>query len=935
MLIAGIVLILLNVAALAPMATGAVEGAVEENFASFSKDSACANADCTEAEEDWAVSTASRDFYGYSITNVADVMATGAEPTYEKIGPVTYDITTTRTITGYDAAAGELTYNSVKSFECAADTVVSCDTEVSQLNIAFQTQVIGATGMAIEGIMDATKAGFATANLANDLENMQAGIATASTMQSHLAGASALMQSFGMDEASADAAAPDSVADGFWDNFVPGFEAATGMSPMPVYGLESDTTAAFNSATIAFHSALGPNGEDIALTTPLGSTFMAGHCDGFPTENVSAIEADAANMYVNSGTMARATLWGYMAMVDATTPDFSTSGIQTTVARDLAMCGGVGLTFLEMGGGDEMWFMDTTGASVNASTRLANMGITHANETPMDNMAAMLLLFGMDDDPTTEEVDESITGILENDGSAWWGAVDFIGMDAATAMGTYGLDMTAYGGVMTWIGNWLTDQSAVPMVLVDGSDVHMTASLFVNTTFGAEDPLNGGYLDNSLNLGGAWALLGASGGEAVNLDPAVSGNALYGPLGLATDNGAAIFLYGELSGQTPPIDFATMGPGAPMDWNEQTIAALYGVDTNAAAAMRALMMGPIYGTTAESFVPGFLMSSFGTTPYLTQSFNNWLLGWHDPVNAFLATGNPMDTTVGWMSLETNETYYSSPNIANGDGTNYTMCTGEAGDCDQGETLAEDGSTQLSWRNDAMMAATFGLITPESLVGTTGGFLTGDGDKVDVSGYAIADITCPDTSELKGIPVLDCSATVVATERNIQANLLETYSLLDATPGALPVYFGSEISMQAEQVSGLIIAGSSESTFYLDTRAHGSQATAPSMDDLTPVFEIKSSSMIEDGDADEMESAIVQNQDKMTYWTNFDSWIDFVTLFFWVAGIAMVGMGMVGAANASSEDDSLATAAAAEEESKADDTPSEEEASDDEGSEDAE
>ena len=44
-------------AALAPMATGAVEGAVEDNFASFSKDSVCANDDCTEAEEDWASST--------------------------------------------------------------------------------------------------------------------------------------------------------------------------------------------------------------------------------------------------------------------------------------------------------------------------------------------------------------------------------------------------------------------------------------------------------------------------------------------------------------------------------------------------------------------------------------------------------------------------------------------------------------------------------------------------------------------------------------------------------------------------------------------------------------------------------------------------------------------------------------------------------------
>ena len=31
--------------------------------------------------------------------------------------------------------------------------------------------------------------------------------------------------------------------------------------------------------------------------------------------------------------------------------------------------------------------------------------------------------------------------------------------------------------------------------------------------------------------------------------------------------------------------------------------------------------------------------------------------------------------------------------------------GEVAGCDKGETLTEDGSTQLSWRNDAMMAAT--------------------------------------------------------------------------------------------------------------------------------------------------------------------------------------------------------------------------------------
>jgi len=561
--------------------------------------------------------------------------------------------------------------------------------------------------------------------------------------------------------------------------------------------------------------------------------------------------------------------------------------------------------------------LDTTGTAVNAATRLSYMGIT------MDNTAAMGMLFGTPGD-------DNITGLLEiSDDKTDNGAAKFLGDMAAgnmqDAMNTTGIqDPTTLGQVAAWVTGWFNDSTSLPMVLLGGSGA-MTGSLFVNTTFGAEDPLNGGYLSTSLNIGqedgsSLWELLGR---DAIDLDPALSGHILYNETtGLTTQGGAVLFLYGELAGQTPPIF-----DGNSLPWNEATIATMYGLeDENVSSAMRLLMMGDpakagIYGTTAEAKVPGYLMS-IGAMPYLTQSFNNWLLGWQDA-----ATG-------GWLSLETNETYYGSGGVANGDGTNYTMCTGEVNTCDKGETLAEDGSTQLSWRNDAMMAATYGLIMPESLVGTTGGFLTGTGDKVDVSGYAVADITCDGTSEVKGIPVDDCSASVVATERNIQANLLETFTLLDATPGALPVYFGSEISMQAEQLSGLIIAGSSESTFYLDTRAHTSQASTPSMSDLVPVFEIKSSSMIGDSDAEEMESAIVQNQDKMTYWTNFDSWIDFVTLFFWVAGIAMVGIGMVGAANTSSEDDSLATAAAAEEESKAEDAPSEEEDAD-EGGEDAE
>ena len=916
-LIAGIIMVLLNVALLAPMSTGAVRDAVIENFDEFSKESACDDDDCTTAEDDWAVSSSQRDFYGYSITNVNDVMASGATPTYEKIGPVTYDITTTRTITGYDATAGELTYNSVKSFECAEDTTVPCDTEVSQLNIAFQTQVIGATGLAIGGIMDMTKAGFTAGMIANDLENTIPASITASDLEMMLAyntsvagdaaNGSILAGEYFYSLFNQYFAAMNLSGMGTSVNYTQAIQGAQQMAGEPVTfsGTEfSDITHAFNTATM-------PSGENVSMTSSLGVMAFAGHCDANPTENYSMVMADimaAAGdpTAYTSGVMQRGGIWGY-----------ADTDINATIARDHAMCFGVGGQFLNAGGTDDT-YLASNPASVNATRRMANFGFSLDD----NSMALNVLLAGHNT--------SNPTGLLavSEDGTSY-GVANFMSMSTNQTREAFGISEAQHNALALWAGGWLTDVTSLPMVLLGGSG-EMTASLFVNTTFGAEDPLNGGYLENSLNLGGFWGL--PEGRDNIALDPAVSGNALYGPLGLTTSTGSAIFLYGELSGMTPPLNFSTSPPtpGTPMVWDEATIGALYGVDTNAAAAMRALMMGPIYGTTAESFVPGFLMSSFGATPYLTQSFNNWLLGWHDPVSAFLATGNPMDYSAGWTSLETNETYFSSDvlnggvAVMNGDGTNYTMCTGEGGDCDQGETLAEDGSTQLSWRNDAMFAATFGLISPESLVGTTGGFLTGDGDKVDVSGYAIADVDCEDTAAtVKGIPVKTCSASVVATERNIQANLLETYSLLDATPGALPVYFGSEISMSAEEISGLIIAGESSSTFYLDTRAHTNQASTPSMDDLVPVFEIKSSSMIDTDDAEEMESAIVTNQDSMMYWTNFDHPIDFVTLLFWLGGIVLIAVGMVSAANAPEEKEYTADTSEAETESSESDAESSE------------
>ena len=876
-LIAGAVMILLNLVLLSPIATSMVEDAVEDNFETYPYDSACADSECTTAEEDWASSTSDRSYYAWNLTNADAVMA-GEAPVYDMLGPFDYEITITRNIIEFNKSAGTLTYNESKSFACAMDDVEDCNTPITQLNIPFQPQVVGATGLAIEGVMDMTKVAFTTGMMAQDMESMFAGAPTAAAMTQNLADTALFINAtFDMPMEMAEGAAPDALADEFWSQYDAAFQLQAGADYATAMSFDPSFAANFSSdmntdMNYAFYNAMGPGGEDLSLTGALGATMLSGHCSAFPTEDSATILADAANGFVNSGTMTRASLWQYTAMADATTPDF-----EMTIARDWAMCAGVGMTFATLGGGDSDWMLDQTGTAVDAATRLGHMGIT------MDNTAAMVLLFG--------DGDDVITGLLEvNDEGTEYGVAAFLGMEDADAMTAYNLDATTYSALAMWAGGWMTDASSLPMILLGGSG-DMTASLFVNTSFGAEDPLNGGYLDNSLNLGGAWgtALVPASdGAPSIDLDASVSGNILYGPLGLTTATGATLFLYGELTGMTPPLNLATMEPGAPMEWNATTVSALYGVDENAANALRVLMMSVIYG----DFVPGLLIDSFGSNgPYMTMPLNNWLYGWFDPVSMMVAE-DPTAPSAGWATLETNETYYGSNGVSTGPASVYVMCTGHNADCEKGEAVSEDGSNELSWRNTNMMMATFGLITVETLDGTTGGFLTGDGDKVNAGGYAITDVTCSGEGEVKGIPVDECSASVDPTTNPITAKLIKSYSLLDAMTPALPVYFGSEINMKSEEVSGLIIAGDSTSTFYLDTRTGTDLASSPAMSDLQPVFQIVQGSEIEDGDAEDMESAIVQNQEYMGWWMNFDNGFDYVALLLYIGGVALIIMHFV-------------------------------------------
>ena len=913
MLGAALVCLILS-APLSMLSTGAVEGAVEDNFETFPADSACANSDCSEIEEDWATSTGERSYYAWNLTNPTEVMG-GAEPVYEQVGPFDYDITYTREVIELNKDAGTLKYSESKVYTCAEDTRTPCDMEVTTTNIPFQPQVVGATGTAISGIMDLTKAGFAAGAINNEMTSFSAAKVTAEWVSNTMAGGYvAFTDGVTLDATNASIAIGTSWYDQFDGYFaamnLSGMNNMQGMGETITYtqaiqgqqlaaggpaGVSFTGNASITDLTYAFDSAVMPTGDDVSLSGMVGVMVLAGHCDAFPTATYDEVMADAGNGFANVGTMQRASIWGFTVMASETMPD-----INATIANDYAVCFGMGGMFANVfGGGDDDWFMDQSGTAVDASTRMMNyLGVD------IDNTIAMGLLFGGDGT-------EAPTGLLAtNEDATAFGVATFIGMDAATAMSTYGLDMAQYSAIATWVGGWLTSQSALPMVLLGGTGT-ITAEEFVNVTLGGPDPINGGYLTYSLNAGGAWgtALLPTSPqGTPVSVDAATAGNMLYGQLGVATTTGATLFLYGELTGMTPPIDFTTMGPGAPMEWNDATVSMLYGVDANAAAALRMLVRDAVY----TGFVPDFLVSLTSDGPYKTQTVNEWLFGWRDPVSAFVA-GDITDPTLGWSKLETNLTYYGSGGLSTGPATTYTICTGHSDSCDKGETILEDGSNELSWHNTEMMMATFGLIGVETLDETTGGFLTGDGDKVDAGGYAITAVTCSGTSEVKNIPVDDCSASVDPTTRPITAKLIKSYTLLDAITPALPIYFGTEINMQAEELSGLIIAGDSTSTFYLDTRDQYDRATAPQMSDLQPVFQIVQSSEIEDDDAEEMESSIVTNQNGLTYWTNFDVPTDYVALLLYLGAISCLILGVIALGNEEDEGDNFP--AAAEEEAK--------------------
>ena len=904
MVIAGFIMVTLNLAVLGPMATSAVPAAVEDAVALKVKEDICLDNLCRDVKDDWKVSTSQRDFYAWHISNVDDVIENMSEPVYEMVGPVTYDVTLKKEVDSYDHRKGLLTYKQATSYACAEETAVPCSTEISQLNIAFTPQVVGATGTAINEVMKITKVGFASNVIGTYFQKASAGHKVAQFNLENIQNLSLTEGTY--DGAIVNTAEGDNAesffldgmfetldeayGDAFLDDNTKTYLGEGGVHPQwnqhewdddgdgileadenwnqdydpNENGKEDNETSSFKwilDLDYAFNHAVGPDGENLSLLNYMGPLVYAAM--GEP-ESLEEIQADPDN----SVTLARAELWDFAHPTD----------LNITLSRDWTLYGGMGAKMLDYGALDDDYLTNSDEDAVNLSRRarwLLDIGIDN-------DVAKTVLTLG-------DGTDEPLGILAVSESGTGFGLSEFLDMNRSKAMETYGIDKIQHQALKEFCSKWVDDISALPLILL-GGEGYITASEFVNQTFGSASPIDDSYAKYSLNLEGMWGsgTLGFPAGDPIELTQNQSANMLYGPYGLTTPEGAGMFLYGELSGKSIPINFTTGERADSVEWTNETVASIYGIDENTAGAARLLMMEVVF----KHFVPDFLIDSFGTSRYLTQPVNNWLLGWHDPVNAYLDGEGTDDMTAGWTSLESNETYFGSSTyvdggIPTGDPDTpflITICTGEFDTCDKGETVMVGGSEFVGWRTQEKEVATYGLITSEKRGETTGGFVTGDGDLIDLSGYGTAEINCDKEGTLKGIPVDICTASMDPLTRSIQAKLINNGGLIDATPGALPVYFGSDVEIKVEQVSGAIIAGKSESTFWIDTRPTWEQQTPPTMADLAKVFVIETEGELDDETAETMESQIVTNQDQFAYFTNFDHWIDYVTLSFWILGL---------------------------------------------------
>ena len=891
LLVTGLVLIGINFLALAPFVAGQVEAGVQDvvadGYDGYDDDG---NENYTaDYDDEWLVSTSERVYFAYSLDNPDGVDA-GEAHEFTKMGPFIYEVTTTREILDFDYDAGEITYSEYDSFEwcenCAwidengdSHNSVPGSTEITQVNILWNTQRIAgiSTGIIYGEVF--AKAGFANNMIATDLQNRAPSIWASEDISGMVDTFSLSLQATGMDEVNASILAPSGVLSG-------AYVSATGGGTTS--DILNNTQTFFPYADSILYGAQDPStGICIALTCDIGPMLVAGM--GAPDGGVV--------------TQTRAALYGYADAGD------------DMAAIDLAVYALAGNTFLAHGGGADLTQVTDLRQRLNEVS-----GVDITNPDVLNGV-----IFGTPD----AEIPNGLLSVSDYSGIPLNGiALFLLGAqgDLFGTMTTYGIGLTQLLGLSDYAGEWIGmvgTPTEFEMILAGGQGT-LNADDWWQISFGGEEPIAGGYIPIGLNR--------AEFEGTIDMDVAKVTEILYTSPYALTSDFASIFMYGELSGSTLPAE-----EGAETtDWNDAYVAGLYDISESDAAAVRSWVADFMF----DQVIGALLGFQYGGSAYITQPVDNWLFGWRDIIVADVVYGEPDNMALGWVSLETNETYFGSDSVTTGDYDVYVASTegddmgqrllqgyinsdgngfcdfklnsdGTMADADSsGMYPCEEGelygfTEHLPWRAPHRETSTLGLLSAHVgnentvVAGAVGGVADSDDPfRVNLVGYAMAESVPGDMETYKGIEMRAHTVNLDPSQNQIQAKLIGSASFVDVLPGALPVYFGSNVDIKVEPVTQVAMYGKSVSMFHLDLRGPG--MLNPEMGvDTHPVFEIHTFSEIADEDAETFQCRVLDNMEPM-YWTDFGgsgdcelegtAVIDSVTAVLYVASIAMIAVG---------------------------------------------
>ena len=887
----GILLIGINFLALAPFVAGQVEAGVQDvvadGYDGYDDDG---NENYTaDYDDEWLVSSSERVYFAYSLDNPDGVDA-GEAHEFTKMGPFIYEVTTTREILDFNYDAGEITYSEYDSFEwCETCTWIDDNgdshnsvpgsTEITQVNILWNTQRIAgiSTGIIYGEVF--AKAGFANNMIATDLQNRAPSIWASEDISGMVDTFSLSLQATGMDEVNASILAPSGVLSG-------AYVSATGGGTTS--DILNNTQTFFPYADSILYGAQDPStGICIALTCDIGPMLVAGM--GAPDGGVV--------------TQTRAALYGYADAGD------------DMAAIDLAVYALAGNTFLAHGGGADLTQVTDLRQRLNEVS-----GVDITNPDVLNGV-----IFGTPD----AEIPNGLLSVSDYSGIPLNGiALFLLGAqgDLFGTMTTYGIGLTQLLGLSDYAGEWIGmvgTPTEFEMILAGGQGT-MSADDWWQISFGSEEPIAGGYIPIGLNR--------AEFQGTIDMDVAKVQEILYTSPYALTSDFASIFMYGELSGSTLPAE-----EGAETtDWNDAYVAGLYDISESDAAAVRSWVADFMF----DQVIGALLGFQYGGSAYITQPVDNWLFGWRDIIVADVVYGEPDNMALGWVSLETNETYFGSDSVTTGDYDVYVASTegdnmgqrllqgyinsdgngfcdfklnsdGTMADADSsGMYPCEEGelygfTEHLPWRAPHRETSTLGLLSAHVgnentvVAGAVGGVADSDDPfRVNLVGYAMAESVPGDMETYKGIEMRAHTVNLDPSQNQIQAKLIGSASFVDVLPGALPVYFGSTVDIKVEPVTQVAMYGKSVSMFHLDLRGPG--MLNPEMGvDTHPVFEIHTFSEIADEDAETFQCRVLDNMEPM-YWTDFGgsgdcelegtAVIDSVTAVLYVASIAMIAVG---------------------------------------------